>query len=231
MGEVIGKPSAEQIDHLWAFIRGDLDPAQFEAWFFENGSLEPSLGEDLYLQLLGANYHDKEVLWVLRRDLNNCLKPLESCDCKRTRDLDAIPMGGEGRDKRFFATVQPRIDHGGDQWWLYLSQCDVCGQHWLIAQEERINDEYFVSRMTPAAARAVLEDKSWPSRFQTYEDVLAIGREHSKPCRFADDLAMSLVWSVEDLKRERPDISRHRIAELLGISVARVERLEKIIDQ
>lgn len=135
-------------------------------------------------------------------------------------------MGGNGLDERVFATVKNVRDYGEDAWWLHLSQCHVCGQYWMIAQEERIFDEHFLRRLDADVSNRILTENTWPSEFLTYEQVLETGHAlGARPCVFLDQVAGSLVWTVEDLKRTRPDISVERIAHLLGVPVAQAERI------
>ena len=147
-----------------------------------------------------------------------------ACLCASLPDLAVVPMGGDGLDERVFATLQTVYDHGG-RWWLYLSKCDVCGQHWMVAQEERIFDDYFLRRLDGATAAKIADEKRWPAEFLTYDAVLKVGREMSKPCVFLEPLASSLVWTAEDLRRERPDISVEQIAYLIGVTPEHAARL------
>lgn len=127
-------------------------------------------------------------------------------------------MGGDDLDERVFATLERVCEHGQELWWLYLSRCLNCGQHWLVAQEERIYDEYFLKRLGPVAAEAVMVSGNWPDDIITYERVLALGRSLSTPPRFLDAFAYSLQCTVEDLRKERPAILPSDIAYLLGIT-------------
>jgi hypothetical protein len=147
-----------------------------------------------------------------------------SCSCASLPHLAAVTMGGDGLDERVLATFRSVRDHGGDLWWLYLSRCSACGQHWMVAQEERIFDQYFLRRVGEAEAQATGEGR-WPDDFITYERVLEIGHRLATPCRFLNPLASSLIWSAHDLRRERPAISVEEIARLLGVTPGNAARL------
>ena len=147
------------------------------------------------------------------------------CICTTLDDLAVVPMGMDGLDERFFATVESIHDHGGERWWLHLARCTACGQDWMIAQEERIYDDHFLKRLSRAEAEAVVRDNAWPPDFLTYEAVLRMGRERSSACRFLDPRAGSLTWTVEDLRKARPEISTEEIGDLLGISEKHVAAL------
>ena len=80
-------------------------------------------------------------------------------------DLAVVPMGGDGLDERVFASIMTVCDHGGDQWWLHLERCGACGQNWMIAQEERNYDDYYLRRLNAEVARQVECDGRWPAEF------------------------------------------------------------------
>ena len=51
------------------------------------------------------------------------MKAHEGCCCPSLQDLAAVPMGSiDGLDDGVFETVEVVRNHGGDQWWLYLSK-------------------------------------------------------------------------------------------------------------
>jgi len=151
--------------------------------------------------------------------------PTGNCACQSLSDLAVVPMGGEGRDERIFAHLDRIRDHGGDQWWLYLSVCATCGQNWMVAQDDRIYDTFYLHRLDPQAADAIRREGQWPAEFLTYERVLSLGRTWSKAWTFLDPRSPALVWAAEDLRRERPEISVDEIADLLGIPVRNAARL------
>lgn len=147
------------------------------------------------------------------------------CCCKSLPDLAVVPMGGDGLDERVFASLETMNEHGGDQWWLYVSTCSKCSQDWMIAQDERIYDNYYLRRLAPSAVHGIIEQGNWPEEFLTYERVLRLGITMSKPWTFLDPRSPALVDTAEDLRRERPDISFDEIAYLLAIPVADATRL------
>jgi hypothetical protein len=133
-------------------------------------------------------------------------------------------MGGDGLDERVFATLEEVHKHGGEQWWLYASTCQVCGQSWMIAQDERVHDNFYLKRLTREGLRLLL-DGHWSDDFLTYEQVLRLGVEAGRTCRFLDPLDSSLVWTVEDLRRQRPAITADEIAYLLAVPVDLADKL------
>jgi hypothetical protein len=147
------------------------------------------------------------------------------CRCASLADLAVVPMGGDGLDERIFATLENVRDHGGALWWLYLSKCGACGQHWMIAQEERIFDDYYLRRLDAAQAREIVSGGRWPEEFVTYERVLRIGRALSRPWIYLDDLSPALIATVQDLRKARPEITLNEIAHLLGVAPGHAARL------
>jgi hypothetical protein len=219
--------TASQLCQFWAFVRGDLEPLAFELWFLGEQGLEDTLGESLHWDLTCSDYRDGSEVRRLRQNLRELIVQDAQCECNTLRNLDVIPMGCDGLDERFFATVDRLVDHGGRQWWLYLSRCNNCEQHWLVAQEERIYDDFFIRRLGPDEVQAIVADGAWPPTFQTYEEVLATGLKLSQACRFFDPQAGSLIWSVKDLQEEKPTITDMRISELLGVKMEHVSVLRR----
>jgi hypothetical protein len=151
--------------------------------------------------------------------------PSQDCHCKSLADLAVVPMGGDGLDERVFASLEETVKHGGDQWWLYLSSCQACGQNWMIAQDERIYDNYYLRRISAITRQGIDERGEWPDEFLTYEKVLRLGRTMGPAWTFADPRSPALVWTAEDLRRERPDISVEEIAYLLAIPIPQAANL------
>jgi hypothetical protein len=214
---------------LWQFVRGDLPVAEFEAWTYTDKSLEEALGNALYWEVIAADYRSADVVSSIREQLRKALDPNLKCLCPAVPDLAIIAMGGDRLDLRFFATVREIQRHGGDLWWLYLSRCEVCGQNWMLAQEERIYDDYLLKRLTTGEAEATISDGRWPSDFLTYESVLEIARRLGSTASFVDPRSPALIVSVRDLKVSRVGITATEIAKLLGIEEAHAIELMKIV--
>ena len=96
----------------------------------------------------------------------------------------------------------------------------------MIAQEERVFDEYFLRRLTDDEV-AGIKQSHWPDDFSSYERVLNTGNLFATPCIFLDSMSSSLIWSAHDLRDARPDISVDEIARLLGVTVDNAKRLLK----
>lgn len=147
------------------------------------------------------------------------------CCCKALADNPVIPMGGIGLDELVFASFRQTVRHGGDQWWLYVSTCLACRQDWMIAQDERIYDNFYLRRISATQLQEIEDFGLWPDEFLTYEQVLKLGKATGGVWRFAEANSPALVTTAEDLRRGRPDISVDEIASLLSISVKQVTNL------
>lgn len=216
----------EQRSSLWAFARGDTTGPQFEQWLFDQTDLEIALGEDFHLELLSADYADRDKVWKLREGVRVLLVPDNRCECVTIRDMSAIPMGGDFYFEKVFETLDRVVEYGPDKWWLYISECHSCQTNWLVAQDERIYDEFFLKRLSKEQVQQA-KAGLWPTEFQTYEDVLAIGRKHGAPPIFLEPMSISLVCTAADLIKERPSIRASEIAYLLGVSERHVKKLVK----
>ena len=146
------------------------------------------------------------------------------CCCKALADFAVVPMGGIGFDEIVFASFKETVKYGGDRWWLYVSTCLACRQDWMIAQDERIYDNYYLQRILPASVKEIIDFCWWPDEFLTYERVLRLGKATGRFWTFEDPLSLALVTTAEDLRRERPDITVEEIADLLTIPVAQASR-------
>ena len=77
------------------------------------------------------------------------------CCCASLPDLAVLPMGGDDRlDQQVFNSLQRVAKHGGDQWSLHVSVCRRCAESWMVAQDERIYDSYYLRRIPPSGTRS-----------------------------------------------------------------------------
>jgi hypothetical protein len=129
----------------------------------------------------------------------------------------------DGLDDRVFSTVKRVVDHGSPQWWLHASRCSSCGQDWMVAQEERVHDNFYLKRLDPDEMRRLLERNEWPADFMAFEDVIRLGPDNQQVCQFlnTDDL----TDTVKELMEAREDISSDEVAYLFCLSERDAERL------
>lgn len=157
---------------------------------------------------------------------NSLMNASSSCYCPELGDLEVIGMGDpDGLDDRVLATLNRVRDHGGEQWWLYASTCSACGQHWMIAQDERIHDNYVLKRVEPAVMARIVQASDWPEDFVLFERVLRLEREAGKIAHFLNPRSPALIETVADLRRERPNISVEDIAFALALPVEFAARI------
>src|SRR4051794_18251053 len=108
---------------------------------------------------------------------------MSGCQCATLNDLAVIDMGDHDG---VFQTLIKLRERGEPWWWLYASRCNVCGQVWLVAQEERQNDVFILKRLDETATTGLLAADRWPSDFDRYETLLEIGRAAGRKVSFVD---------------------------------------------
>jgi hypothetical protein len=122
---------------------------------------------------------------------------------------------------RALETLDVVRERGDPYWWLSARRCQVCGQGWLVGQEERQNDVYCLRRLDNSQLAAIVERNEWPGDFDSYEVLLEMGLRAGHRVRFADPLeAKSLAASMEDLAKARPNIRVSELARLLNLEPA-----------
>lgn len=219
------KLSYNQRTQLWKFVRADTDVAAFETWLYEDDALEAALGNDRYLELISCNFSNSEETHLVKKAIRAVLECDEKCHCAPVRNLDAIEMGGDWFFEKFFSTLTIFAKPPPEKWWLYASKCSVCGTSWLVAQEERIHDMFYVERMSDVAVSEIKRNQ-WPTRFQTYADVLDVGvKLEVRKAQFIDPMSGALQVTVEELLQADPEISANNIGSKLGISRDHAESL------
>lgn len=214
---MVGPSLAVVLAHVWRFVRGDTPVPEFEDWCYGTTALEQVLGTALYMEVVSTRFGDPEELDRIRARLREFarLRSELRCQCVTIADRDIIDMGE--RDD-FFATLDERKRRGDPWWWLHLDVCRVCGQGWLVAQEERQNDLYCLRRLDARETAGVIERSVWPSDFDRYETLLRMGADAGRSVTFVDPLGdSSLAQTMADVARERPGISLSELCELLNL--------------
>ena len=95
----------------------------------------------------------------------------------------------------------------------------------MIAQDERIHDNYYLRRLTPNEMEAIVKQGVWPPEFLKFEDVIKLGPDNNKAAHFfnVDDL----TDTVKELLEARSDISAADVAYLFCLPNKRAARLMK----
>lgn len=215
---------------FWKFIRGDLSSPKFEQWLYNNSILENSVDNEFYLELISTDFNNKSELYLLKKKLEDFLRQKQTLDCECITLADnAVTDEGSELWEIVFSTLVKIKNYGNPRWWLSLNQCDKCNQYWLIAQESRINDIDLFKRIDASVAGNIIKKNQWPDQFQTFEELLILGKNNNCSVQFLDPFSPSLLWAAEDLKKERPDISFEEIASLLNVDVDHAQNLCKKI--
>jgi hypothetical protein len=201
-------------DTLWRFVRGDMPPAAFEQWTCTTPALESELGAPLYLQAISASYRDPYQIDSVKKAVESFLRTCRPapCACLEMRDLQVVPMG---EHERRLKTAEAVERHGEPLWWLEIDRCSACGQWWLLAAEERQNDNYCLRRMTDVEAERVLAGGPWPTDFHQYETLVRLGIDAGHVFRFLHP--MDTRWTIALLARQRPGIRVSEIAKLVAL--------------
>ena len=149
-----------------------------------------------------------------------------TCLCSELDELPVIGMGDPDRlDERVFATLHLAKKHGAAVWWLAAYECSACWQPWMVAQDERIHDNYCLKKLDRLTMQEIVENDDWPQGFITFEKVLRAERASGQIAKFLDTQCLSLVQTARELRERRPDISLDEIAHLLVLSVEDVNLL------
>lgn len=95
----------------------------------------------------------------------------------------------------------------------------------MIAQEERVHDNYCMKRIDARVAAGIVNDAIWPEDFLYFASVLRLERESGQIAQFLDPNCHALVATAHDLSRERPDITFDEIGYLLAIKPSHAAKL------
>jgi len=225
------QPNDPILEHLWRFVRGDLAASRFEYWVYTEPNLESHLGSTLYLQTISTDFSDKEATWLLRTALARHARSQSGleCLCLRLKDLDAVDMGTyrapepafekdhEWSHEDVFQSLVEVKARGAPYWWLWAARCRICGQGWLVGQEERQNDLFCLRRLDDEELQAIERYDRWPTDFDTYERLLQIGLQAGRSVRFVDPKDSSLCDTIVSLAKQRPRIAVSELAVLLNL--------------
>lgn len=143
----------------------------------------------------------------------------DQCRCdelSRVRVVDFAPLD----DEELRLPELERVAKAGKSlWWLSYRRCTPCGRHWLVAQEERINDVFVIREMSGNEARDIQESGIWPDDFDKYETLLRLSQEAGHSARFVDPRCETLQRTAGNLIGDRPEITDEEIADLLNVSI------------
>jgi hypothetical protein len=152
---------------------------------------------------------------------------MTTCRCE---ELPLLADVGMGEDGGILGTLERELRHGEPLWWLAAERCRACGQWWLVAADERINDVFIMRRLADGEIETLRTNGKWPPDFLKFAEVLRIGRERGHSVLFGDPESPALVDTVVDLAREERGISVSRIAWLLQIERCHAQRLAELAE-
>jgi hypothetical protein len=204
------------LETIWRFVRRDLPAREFEQWLYAT-ALEERLGPEFYLEAISTDFADAEQLDQLRVRLEAFAHEStpRACQCMTLADLSVVDMAAEVPAVEYFDELARR---GAPYWWLSAERCRVCGETWLVAQEERQNDVFCLHRLRPREVQDILERGKWPTDFDQYETLLELGLRAGHKVSFVDPIGdSSLTWTIKDLARARPGIRLSELRRLLNL--------------
>ena len=202
---------------IWRFVRRDMSATDFEQWLYATPALEERLGPQFYLEAVSADFRDREQLYHLRERFEQFARGVtpRTCECVTLADFAVVPMAAQVPAMDSLDTLARR---GDPYWWLSVARCRVCGEAWLVGQEERQNDVFCLHRLRPEELEDILERESWPADLDHYEVLLELGLTAGYEVRFFDPLGdSSLAWTIQDLARARPGIRLSELRRLLNL--------------
>lgn len=223
--------TSEQIfDNCWLFIRGDMEVSEFENWVYGTPELESSFTEEFYMNLISLNYTLADAVFVLKRELKNELNALVSRECE-CHTLPYLADVGMGQHDHIFNSLDEKAKFGQQLWWLWLAQCSVCQEYWMIGSEERINDVFIMKRLSTNTALGILQNDQWPDDFKDYRVLLRTGRDRGHSVRFVDSVSPALVQTVIDLANANRGIGLKEISTLLQVAPEQARAIVKVAEE
>ncbi len=217
----------ETLNILWSFHRLKTTKSDFENWIYSNPDLESELGYEKYLELVSLDFKNKNDDEKIRNIVKSTIKNLEyKCSCVKLDSIDIIGMGSD--QQSYLDTFEQIKERGEKYWWLYMSQCNVCKTYWLIAQEERQNDDFHLLKLNQDQVKNITDQNIWPKDFDEYENLLILSKKVGHSVRFIDPLNSSMIYTVIDLVKNRPDINSKEISDLLNLDIETANEISKI---
>ena len=222
----------ENIEKLWAFVRGDTAIHEFENWVYNESSLEALLGSEFYLELISTDFKDPNETYETSSKIKEFLGNFpKNCECITIANIDISALGSE-RELLIFNSLEEIKSHGDPYWWLSLCRCKICHQNWLVAQETRHYDENCYKRLNQGIAEEILHTNNWPPYFKKYEELLLLCKTTGRKVMYVDPInSIELFYTISDLAKENPNIKILRIMELLNLDAETASILCKKIVQ
>jgi hypothetical protein len=203
-----------------------MSPREFEAWAYDAPELETALPKELFLETISLDYADRGSVFTLQQKLAEFAQRDQElkCLCLTLPNLADVGMGTDTHN-RIDQSLTEVKRRGTPLWWLSVNRCDECGQWWLMASEERINDVVFLRRLTDTVGEAIVQHDAWPIEFDRFSSLLELGRLRGHRWKFVDPISPALLQTAIDLAHEQPDLNTARLAELLQIDLSNANAL------
>ncbi len=181
----------ELLEHVWAYVRGDVSDREFRSLIKDTDQAESVLGTDLYLAIWAPDITAHDSFEGLKDELLKFARANSpfACRCRELANLakvhwSAPPESGED-PMAVMDTLRIVKDRGRPVSWVHAHQCTECRQWWLVA-EDYDADAYYLRRLDAAQVSALVTEDRWPSEFETASAMrMAYDSAFEVPIRFA----------------------------------------------
>jgi hypothetical protein len=140
------------------------------------------------------------------------------CACALLSDRAIVPMGVSLLYHDVYETLEEVKQRGDPYLWLSANKCRLCGQWWLVAQEDH-NDVWCLRRLNQETADRLLKDDLWPPDFDNYSTLLSAGLEAGIFVSYHEPENLELRANMALLAGETPGIRVSELAKLLNLDM------------
>lgn len=165
---------SETLPVLWRFIRGDMPAPEFEAWAYDDTTIEGVLGVDLYAKLVSTPFVSAKAVDRFTDLLRLFAERVDTFECRCLRVANVALIDKADREE-VFRTLERIRERGEPFSWLSAYRCTQCEQAWLVAQGGLQNDVFCLGRLTAEEEDRLLQEDHWPTDFDRYEKIVKMG--------------------------------------------------------
>jgi hypothetical protein len=157
---------------IWAYVRGETDVAEFEAWVYATPDLDSVLGHEDYLAVAACDYRD-----TFPKAIDDRLKEARAivtrrfarrCSCLSLPNAVRHTMSGPKSCVEEYADVLARKTP-----WIEVLRCRDCGTHWFQGTDT-VDDDYYLYRLTEEVVEDIVVRDRWPTVFDDRPNVWPI---------------------------------------------------------
>lgn len=151
------------------------------------------------------------------------------CNCDKI--WDGIKLLHFWKDEEnILDTYEEVKQRGWKYWWLYISQCKICKNFLLIAQEERHNDIFLIRKISDSELSKINNNNIWPTIFDDYSNLLEIWHNHGISTYHANPYEWTIKNIIEDILMENNKIDINKLSKLLNIDISIIKDIVREIE-